>query len=653
MNARSLQQYFLKNSLGRIIIPFTLTVIIGLSVSMTLLSRYLVETQEYSAVTLIAEIHSRMNMYEDQTQALLQHISAASGLSGPAHRELSNGELQAVRELLLSMTTAGARSFWLIDRAKQRVILASGDNVISGFDVSRLDTAARNNGYSGWSSLMTTPFFAGRRLAYSASGESLALIAWFTPDALLDLINQKETRTGLQTLVADAGGRLLYHSNPSLVEQNESIYSIRGMEELRNNGKTKTVFSRYIPDSPIPKFYSSAYSHRTGWIISISNSFLTLFRFAVLLVGAIIAAYIIAASLIVVNLMRTSSRIQKGVDSLMSAAGNIAAGDYEYQAEPQEIDDFSQIADELVKLGMAVHSREQRLRKLNEGLETQVLERTEKLESINEELTATLDDLRQTQTQLIESEKLAAIGNMVAGIAHEINTPLGCALTIGSAVREYSIDFLTKLEGGNLTRTQVRQARDHISESIEVLVKSLENAAELIRSFKQVTVDQSNEERRQFILIEVLQDTLRTLYYRIRNRNIDVEFACNNDIVLNSFPGALSRIISNLFVNSELHAFDNTEGGIITIDCESRYNTLRISFSDNGSGIDEAHLGRIFDPFFTTRLGKGGSGLGLNIVYNLVTSVLGGRIRVESPPKGRASGSSFILDIPLNAPLQD
>ncbi|MES2047237.1 MAG: ATP-binding protein [Pseudomonadota bacterium] len=253
--------------------------------------------------------------------------------------------------------------------------------------------------------------------------------------------------------------------------------------------------------------------------------------------------------------------------------------------------------------------------------------------------------LKETQAHLVAQEKLAALGSLVAGVAHELNTPIGNCLLVASTVQDNSRDMIVKLNTQNLRKSELNIYFDDMKNSSEIMMRSLTSAASLISSFKQVAVDRTSEHRRIFDLRQVLHDILATLHIRIDHAGHAVTLDAPAQIKMDSYPGSLGQVITNLVENAILHAFDKGQAGIITIKAmQVEPQRVLVLFSDNGNGIPEANLKRVFDPFFTTKLGQGGSGLGLNICYNIVTSVMHGQLTVKST---LGLGTTFTLDCPL------
>jgi len=286
-------------------------------------------------------------------------------------------------------------------------------------------------------------------------------------------------------------------------------------------------------------------------------------------------------------------------------------------------------------------------------LNLQVSERTLELRREKEELNDTLTLLRRTQAQLVESEKMASLGGLVAGVAHEINTPVGNALTVASHLGAQTVDLKAAYTAKTMKRSDLEAYIDSATEAGRIIGTNLERAADLVQSFKRVAVDQASEERRCFLVREYMDEILLSLHARIKKTAVQVRIHCADDLRIETYPGALSQVISNLILNSLLHAYDPDQPGFIDIDIDRHSNTLAnlypykpvrpgpglptghrelivIRFRDDGHGIPAEHMDKLFDPFFTTRRNTGGSGLGLNIVYNIVSQTLGGEIECRS-----------------------
>ncbi|MBS0461151.1 MAG: HAMP domain-containing histidine kinase, partial [Proteobacteria bacterium] len=269
------------------------------------------------------------------------------------------------------------------------------------------------------------------------------------------------------------------------------------------------------------------------------------------------------------------------------------------------------------------------------------------LQEKNRELEMTLTHLGMAQTELVRQEKLASLGALVAGIAHEVNTPLGICTTAVSLLMEECRRLRDSLSPAQRTEPVIKAFFDSSDELLGVLTSNTLRASGLIRSFKQVAVDQSSEQVREIALAEYIEDTLRSLRPKFKRTGHSIAVQCNPGLRLWSIPGALSQILTNLVMNSIAHGFENTDHGHIDITATADDEGVTIDYRDDGAGMAPQALRRLFEPFYTTKRGHGGSGLGTNIVHNLVTAKLGGTIAVDSPP---GAGLHYAIHLPKEPP---
>jgi signal transduction histidine kinase/Tfp pilus assembly protein PilF len=267
----------------------------------------------------------------------------------------------------------------------------------------------------------------------------------------------------------------------------------------------------------------------------------------------------------------------------------------------------------------------------------------DEIEQQKEELQMTLDHLRETQEQLIQSEKLAALGGLVAGVAHEINTPVGISVTAASSLAEETSRMAEQYVTNKISRAEFKEYLNTTNQSAKLILANMERTAAMVQSFKQVSVDQSTEQKRKFKLKEYTEDIIRSLYPKLKGKKVKIKIEMDDQLELNSYPGAFSQILTNLVLNSLVHGFENKDQGNINISVRQEDGNLLLEYRDDGKGIANQNLNKIFDPFFTTN-NKIGTGLGLHIVYNIVTQKLNGSITCNSE---REKGVSFILKIPV------
>lgn len=287
-----------------------------------------------------------------------------------------------------------------------------------------------------------------------------------------------------------------------------------------------------------------------------------------------------------------------------------------------------------------LRAAESSLKQYSDALESKVAERTLALSQ-------SVEQLQQAQSQLIESEKLAALGGLVAGVAHEVNTPLGIAVTATSVLSETLDSLRQQFTAQTLTSQQFSDLLAQASDSTQMLVNNLQRAARLVRDFKQTAVDQVSEARSQFQVEQVLRALIASLHPETRKVPVEPLLECPSGLQMNSLPGVLTQVLANLILNSVRHAFADQAAPLIEIRLQEQGEQVLLDYCDNGCGVPESLRERIFEPFFTTKRGSGGSGLGLNIVYNLVARKLGGKLEFSSQP---GQGVHFRLSLPRELP---
>jgi len=321
----------------------------------------------------------------------------------------------------------------------------------------------------------------------------------------------------------------------------------------------------------------------------------------------------------------------------------IASGDYSARAPLRANDEIGQLADSFNRMLGKIDIQNRALTELNSSLEDNVRERTA-------DLTNALDTLKRAQDELVRSEKMAALGSLVAGVAHELNTPIGNALVVASTIEHHTRELDAQMQANSLRRSQLEASLRAIGEASVLVARNLGKAHELVSSFKQVAVDQTSAKRRSFDLADVIDETLTTLRPGLKTTPFTIDNDVPPGIRMDSFPGAIGQIITNLVNNAVMHGFAGRDHGRVRIGADvgiAGGKRVRIRFSDDGVGMTDEVRRRAFDPFFTTRFGQGGSGLGLSLVFSITGSVLGGRIALDARP---GDGTTLLLDLPLQAP---
>lgn len=257
---------------------------------------------------------------------------------------------------------------------------------------------------------------------------------------------------------------------------------------------------------------------------------------------------------------------------------------------------------------------------------------------------------RAAEAELATFERLASLGGLVAGVAHELNTPVGSAVTVASTIAERVKAFRVEMDTGPLRRASLDRFLGDMDHGAEIMLGGLERTARLVQQFKQVAVDQTSQQRRAFTVADLVRDVLGTLGPQFKQSQIRVVTEIASTARLDSYPGPLGQVLINLVNNARAHAFAADAAGTITVSARDLgANEIEIAVADDGRGMDEDVRARVFEPFFTTRLGQGGSGLGLSIVFNIVTGILGGSVAVDSAP---GKGTRMTLRLPRVAPAE-
>ncbi|MEO5361777.1 MAG: ATP-binding protein [Nitrospirota bacterium] len=273
------------------------------------------------------------------------------------------------------------------------------------------------------------------------------------------------------------------------------------------------------------------------------------------------------------------------------------------------------------------------------------LKRMQKVRDMHlKELETANKHLKESRTQLVQAEKLASLGQMLAGVAHEINTPVGIGITLSSTITKETEAIKAAIDDRSLRMERLQEYIDDINKSSSLIFKSLMRTAELVKSFKMVSADQITQERRVFRLKGYIEEILLSLQPKLKRSQHNIEVICEQSLELDSYPGSIAQIITNLLMNSLIHAYDKGAKGTITIEAALHKNDIVIQYKDDGKGIPQENIKKIYDPFFTTMRGTGGTGLGMHIVHNIVTQTLGGTIDCQSELN---KGTTFTISFPV------
>ena len=371
--------------------------------------------------------------------------------------------------------------------------------------------------------------------------------------------------------------------------------------------------------------------------------------------SVVITLTVLVVSLIVCFLLtlKLQKSITVPIEKLVSLVQKISRQrDYSGRAERSNVMELDILAESFNDMlartqeymqGQAAAEEEQR--KLQASLEEKVNQRTTALKEANQELIQTLEKLHQFQRQMVQNEKMASLGDMVAGVAHEVNTPIGLGVTASTMMLDRLSHLAKEFEEKSLKASTLSKFITEGEENLNIIYRNLNRAAELISSFKQVAVDQSSENSRVFSFSQLMDEILLSMRPKLKKLPHKINLHCATDLYIETKAGPINQIMINLIMNSVIHGFEFMDEGLIDIYVEMvGENKVNIVYKDNGKGIPEHLRKRIFDPFVTTKRGQGGSGLGMHLVYNLVTQALNGSISITSD---EGQGVEFQIIFPV------
>lgn len=394
-----------------------------------------------------------------------------------------------------------------------------------------------------------------------------------------------------------------------------------------------------------------------GWIYLRSENELIRNQVGLVLGGALVSAIVAIVALLMALYWVVQRLVARPIRHFSEYVRRISPDDLTQWSQQRESwlegrnDEIGQLYEAFNRQHDNLIERDRALRQHHDNLEKIVAERTEQLQQSNRSLTDSLEKLKIAQEELLQSEKLASLGNLVSGVAHEVNTPLGISITAASHLTSEARLTQRALLNNELKKSDLERFFNECLETGDLLSTNLDRAAQLIRSFKQVAVDQTSEEQRRINLRAYVDEVLASLRPKYKTAPVEVVNDIDPDITARLSPGALAQVVTNLVINSLLHGFDDGQraGQIRFSSAPASVDRLALIYEDDGTGMSEETLKHIFDPFYTTRRSSGGSGLGMNIVFNLVTGKLGGRIQIHSPPH---DGCRFRITLPLEQAVE-
>ncbi len=508
------------------------------------------------------------------------------------------------------------------------------DNYLIGTDVS---------GYEYFKEAISTnkPYWSGAFLSSQSNSSTVSLSQTYNNGVITLFISIKKIESVIELLrnkdskrlifVTDQRGVYVYHPDYKKVQLRENdLFLDKDQKIVTYNDKKYSTKRVQIPE--------------TGWFISLysplDNIYTALYQMILPLI--LIMIFIVFISIIIGN--KFGKTISYGIKILLTSTREISDGDYDITIQDLGIRELDLLAQSIVDMSRGIYTRESDLKKARDEINNNKLQLEEEVKVQTQDLRSALESLEDAQDKMIESEKLASLGGMVAGVAHEINTPIGIIVTAASYLHDRTEEIMKSFKDNTLAQTQFADYCENVIGTTSLILSNSRRSSSLISSFKQVAVDQSSEEIRVFKIKDYVHEILTSLHPNFKKTNYIIDVICEKEINVKSYPGAFAQILTNLLLNSIKHGFENMDEGKITIKIEESNHLAYIVYTDNGHGMSEENVKRIYDPFFTTKRGKGGSGLGMHIVYNLITQKLNGSIHCLSSPE---KGTTFELNFPI------
>lgn len=582
---------------------------------------------------------------EDEIKVDLLSNSIKDYIRGPLHelniiKKLLEDDIEVDDDIItkmLKILTDSHDDIWSIqitDLNGEIQSIYPHDNYFVGTDVS---------GYDYFKEAISTskPFWSSTFLSSQSNSSAVSLSQTYNNGVITLFISIKRIERVIELLknknskrlifVTDQRGIYVYHPDYKKVQLRENDLFLDKDEKIvtYNDKKYST---------------SSVQMKETGWFISLyspmDNIYTALYRMILPLVLIII--FMLLISIIIGN--KFGNTISNGIKELLESTKEISNGDYNITIQDLGIQELDMLAKSVVEMSRGIYTRESDLKKAKDVINNNKLQLEEEVKIQTQYLRTALVSLEDAQEKMIESEKLASLGAMVAGVAHEINTPIGIIVTAASYLHDRTEEIMKSFKNNTLVQTQFSDYCENVIGTTSLILSNSRRSSSLISSFKQVAVDQSSEEIRNFKMKEYMNEILISLHPNFKKTNYIIEVICEREIYVKSYPGAFAQILTNLLLNSIKHGFENIDEGKITIKIEQFDQIVHIFYTDTGHGMSEEDVKRIYDPFFTTKRGKGGSGLGMHIVYNLITQKLKGSIRCISSP---GKGTSFELNFPV------
>lgn len=630
-------RFVIHNFLIAVVVPLIIFTFIGVQLMSTFLEKEIQSRNDQVAHQVALRTHDHLkNAYDN----LLTLRDVLETLDPDQYETLST---------LMRLSGRNHMSFvnlTLSNRKGHVVLVEPNEPLLMGIDVSTYESVAAvmAGGSFMWSGVFDRPITLEPVVTLSLPvWDSHVLTASVSTRFFQNLIDDTVVDTSTFLGITDHSGQFVAHNQPH--DEARIIADFPLNLSLINPGQTiKIGLNTFQPSvSGIDDFEWHAVIFESK--ASIKQGVFTFVLW--LLLGGFIA--LLVAMVLVRRVLKTT---QKAYWQVLEKTHEIKQGHYTlkeglHHFEEVQIlfDAFNDMTHEINLRKSEINKKQEEIEEINLALEQRIQDRTTRLINANLYLEKTLKDLKDTQDQLVETEKMAALGNLVAGVAHEINTPLGVSLTAVSYLEKEASQIKTLFEQDHLTKNDFSDFLETTLESVSIALSNIDRAAELIKSFKLIAVDQSTANERLFNLEEYVDETIRSLEPQFRHSQIKIKTDIDPMIFFNTNPGDVAQIVTNFVMNAWVHAFGQEKKGSIIIHASPREGVILLTCRDDGLGMPEHVKELIFEPFFTTKRGQGGSGLGLNIVYNIVTQKFNGSISCESQV---GKGTTFTVTIPLS-----
>jgi signal transduction histidine kinase len=469
--------------------------------------------------------------------------------------------------------------------------------------------------------------------------DDITLVLQVNLEVLTSFLNTFDISEHSYIAITDQSGTYLAHSDYNFVtirgyDPNRKNLLVKGSDYLKYEDRCMLAFHEHLEKNNWSILYYQSVWDTVSPLLYI------------ILIGLMVILFI--GTGVLKSVIKLNNELSNEVQELVSWSKTVATGAYDIQIKKSSITEFNNLYDAFDIMTKNVLSREKELEyrryeiiQVNKGLELEVKNRTLELEK-------SLENLQKTQAQLIQKEKMASLGRLVSGVAHELNTPIGVALTAITYLEQKNNFFLNRLIDQTMTKQDLETYMTVINDSTEIVHRNMNRASELITNFKRVAIDQEKMAYEKTNIQEVIEATITSLSVEIKRKLVTTILSFEGNLTCESYPGAISQVITNLVQNSLLHAFDAVIEPEIGIECHENLEdqSIVIHYWDNGKGIKPEELDKIYDPFYTTAEGSGGTGLGLNIVYNLVTGSLMGDINYKTTTE---NGVFFEIILPKKA----